>query len=82
MEIQVIAEQRVIVGIYEHVDTQYFTDSKSAENWLSGVVEWADRIRIFTDKSTQVFFEGVIINKLISKWEKKDLKGTVLDTIV
>jgi hypothetical protein len=82
MEIQVIAEQCGAVGVYEHVDTQYFTDSKSAENWISGVVEWADRLRIFSTKSTQIFFEGVITNKIISKWEKKDLKGTILDTII
>ena len=82
MEIQVIAEQYVAAGIYAHVDTQYFTDPISAKNWMSGVVEWADRLRIFTDKSTQIFFEGVVVNKIISKWDKKDLKGTILDTIV
>jgi hypothetical protein len=73
--VQVIAEQKNQNGAYVHVDTEYFSDAEAIKDWMSGAVEWADRFRIFDNREgySNFFYEGLVVNGVIPKWEKKSL---------
>jgi hypothetical protein len=72
--VQIVAEQKNQNGHYQYVDTEYFSDPEAVKDWLSGAVEWADRFRIFNaEPDSNCFFEGVVVDGSIPKWEKKSL---------
>jgi hypothetical protein len=75
LEVQVVAEQLNDAGLYIHVDTEYFTESGKLRDWLTGAVEWADRFRIYKVGSSDIFFEGVVVNNTVPKWEKLNLNN-------
>jgi len=69
MQVQIVAEQKNNSN-YVHVDTEYFSDADSLKDWLSGAMEWADRFRIFKIGDADFFFEAVVVNHKVSKWQK------------
>ena len=72
--VQIVAEQKNEKGVYVYVDTQYFSEQQAMKDWMSGAVGWADRFRIFKARGeSKSFYEGVVVNGAVPKWEKKSL---------
>jgi len=74
ISVQVVAEQRNSNGLYIHIDTEYFSDSTSMSNWISEVVEWADRFRIYKVGQCEKFFEGLVVDHKVPRWEKLNIE--------
>ena len=81
--VQVVAEQKNSGGAYIHIDTEYFCDPESMKNWLSGAVEWADRLRIFKVGASEFFFEGIVDKKIVPRWEKLRIEDhSIIDLFI